>query len=167
MKTFTPVTIVTRLCLVSALLLAGCSGGTKPDSVEAPDGAAQPDAVAQPAGVGESPAAEPTGQGSETSPAAVPTGPYWDDALAAVADKRRKVSGQRRRLAKQVQAKKMTRKELDAAMKKFEAELITPEELELFKRGASNQGYHYLGSAKTFALIGNAFAEAALKLMKR
>ena len=32
----------------------------------------------------------------------------------------------------------------------------------LWKRGASNAGYHYLGSAKTFALMGKAFAEALI-----
>jgi alpha-galactosidase len=32
------------------------------------------------------------------------------------------------------------------------------------KRGASNAGYHYLGCAKTFALMGEAFAEANLQI---
>ncbi len=36
----------------------------------------------------------------------------------------------------------------------------------MWKRGASNAGYHYLGCAKTFALMGKAFAEANLKMMK-
>ena len=34
------------------------------------------------------------------------------------------------------------------------------------ERGASNAGYHYLGCAKTFALMGRAFAEANLTMMK-
>jgi hypothetical protein len=33
-------------------------------------------------------------------------------------------------------------------------------------KGASNGGYHYLGSAKIFAQMGKAFAEANLKLIK-
>ncbi len=33
-------------------------------------------------------------------------------------------------------------------------------------KGASNGGYHYLGSAKIFAQMGQAFAEANLKLIK-
>ena len=37
---------------------------------------------------------------------------------------------------------------------------ITPAEAALWKRGASNAGYHYFGCAKTFALMGKAFAEA-------
>ena len=36
----------------------------------------------------------------------------------------------------------------------------------MWKSGASNAGYHYLGCAKTFALMGRAFAQANLKLMK-
>jgi hypothetical protein len=51
----------------------------------------------------------------------------------------------------------MTRKEL-------EAELISAEEAALWARGASNQGYHYLGCAKTFAVMGEAFAEAILEM---
>ncbi|HIF33276.1 MAG TPA: hypothetical protein EYQ75_16710 [Planctomycetaceae bacterium] len=48
-------------------------------------------------------------------------------------------------------------------LKKFREELITSEEEALLKRGASNAGYHYFGSAKTFGLIGKAFAEAMVK----
>jgi hypothetical protein len=33
-------------------------------------------------------------------------------------------------------------------------------------KGASNGGYHYFGSAKIFAQMGKAFAEANLKMMK-
>ena len=51
-------------------------------------------------------------------------------------------------------------------LKKFEAEVITPAEEAAWKRGASNAGYHYLGCAKTFALMGKAFAEATLQMMK-
>ena len=36
----------------------------------------------------------------------------------------------------------------------------------MWKSGASNFGFHYLGCAKTFALMGWAFAQANLKLMK-
>lgn len=41
-------------------------------------------------------------------------------------------------------------------LKKFESDLISPAEEALWKRGASNAGYHYLGRAKTFALMGRA-----------
>ena len=59
---------------------------------------------------------------------------------------------------------KMTEQEQREYLKKFEAELISPEEAALRQRGASNAGYHYLGCAKTFALIGKAFADALIDL---
>jgi alpha-galactosidase len=52
-------------------------------------------------------------------------------------------------------------------LKKFEADLISPADAALWKRGASNAGYHYLGCAKTFALMGTKFAEATLAMMKQ
>jgi alpha-galactosidase len=61
---------------------------------------------------------------------------------------------------------KMTDEQKNDFMKKFEADLISPAEVALWKRGASNAGYHYLGCAKTFALMGKHFAEANLKLIK-
>jgi hypothetical protein len=61
---------------------------------------------------------------------------------------------------------KMTEEQKREFVKKFEADLITPAEAALWKRGASNAGYHYLGCAKTFALMGKAFAEANLKMLE-
>ena len=60
----------------------------------------------------------------------------------------------------------MTDQQQREYLKQFEAKLISPEEAALWKRGASNAGYHYLGCAKTFALMGTAFAEAVLALQK-
>jgi alpha-galactosidase len=44
--------------------------------------------------------------------------------------------------------------------------VCTPEEARII-RGCSNGGYHYLGSAKTMAQIGQAFAEAMLEMENR
>jgi hypothetical protein len=44
-------------------------------------------------------------------------------------------------------------------------EVLSPKDREVLK-GASNGGYHYLGSAKIFAQMGKAFAEALLPLQK-
>ena len=60
----------------------------------------------------------------------------------------------------------MTEPQQREFLKEFEAKLISPEEAALWKRGASNAGYHYLGCAKTFALMGKAFAETTLQMMK-
>ncbi|MEQ1825112.1 MAG: hypothetical protein ABL921_04175 [Pirellula sp.] len=51
---------------------------------------------------------------------------------------------------------------LDLALK----EVVSPIDRQALK-GASNGGYHYFGSAKIFAQMGKAFAEANLKLIKK
>jgi len=85
--------------------------------------------------------------------AAVPTAPYWAEALEPIYWKRRKINSMHG---------KLHGKEMDD----FKAKTITPEEEALWKRGGSNGDYHYLGSAKTFAQIGKAFAEAMLEMEK-
>lgn len=95
---------------------------------------------------------------------AVQTAPFWDDSLGAIDTKRGKLKATKQSLNKKVKDAKLTQQEADAQAKKFEAELISPAEAALWKRGASNAGYHYLGSAKTFAQIGKAFADALLEL---
>lgn len=52
-------------------------------------------------------------------------------------------------------------KKLDLALE----EVLSPKDKEVLK-GASNGGYHYWGSAKIFAQMGKAFAEALLPLQK-
>ena len=57
---------------------------------------------------------------------------------------------------------KADREKLDLALE----EVLPPKDREALK-GASNGGYHYWGSAKIFAQIGKAFAEAIVKLQKQ
>jgi hypothetical protein len=100
---------------------------------------------------------------------AVPTSPYWDEPLAAIQEKYEKVNQMayllRTKNKNQANADGlMTAERQRAYLKKYEAELITPEEVALRQRGASNAGYHYLGCAKTFALMGKEFAETILKM---
>lgn len=99
---------------------------------------------------------------------AVPTAPFWSDELAAIDDKRAQV----RQMGSLLNNKHkdhanadghMTEAEKREYLKNYEAKLISPAEEALWKRGASNAGYHYFGCAKTFALMGKAFAEALLK----
>jgi hypothetical protein len=56
---------------------------------------------------------------------------------------------------------KADQKKLDLALE----EIFSHKDKEILK-GASNGGYHYLGSAKIFAQMGKAFAEALLALQK-
>jgi len=113
------------------------------------------------------PALLPEFQGNVT---AVATAPFWSEELGAIAAKREQV----RQMSYYLNSKNknhanadghMTDAEKRAYLEKYETELITPAEAALWKRGASNAGYHYLGCAKTFALMGRAFAEATLKMM--
>jgi hypothetical protein len=114
------------------------------------------------------PASLPEFKGNVT---AVRTGPFWDEALGAIQAKRDKV----RQMAYELKNKnaksanadgKMTEAQQRDYLKEYEAKLITAEEAGQWKRGASNAGYHYLGCAKTFALMGEAFAEANLVMLK-
>lgn len=102
---------------------------------------------------------------------AVRTGPFWDEQLGAIQAKRDKVRQMafelRNKNAKSANADgKMTEVQQRDYLKEYEAKLITADEAAQWKRGASNAGYHYLGCAKTFALMGEAFAEANLAMLK-
>jgi hypothetical protein len=114
------------------------------------------------------PAALPEFQGNVV---AVQTAPFWDEKLGAIADKHDQV----RQMSYLLKTKNKNNANADGSMteqqqrdyvKQFEARLISPEEAAMWKRGASNAGYHYLGCAKTFALMGRAFAKSALSMMK-
>lgn len=114
------------------------------------------------------PASLPEFQGNVV---AVPTAPFWDERLSAIADKYGEVRQMgyylRNKHPKYANADgKMTPEQQRDYLKEFEAKTIPPAEVELWKRGASNAGYHYLGCAKTFALMGRAFAEATLTILK-
>jgi alpha-galactosidase len=104
--------------------------------------------------------------------AAVPTAPFWSEELGAIDAKKEKV----RQMGYYLNSKhkdhanadgKMTEAEKREYLKEYEAMIITPADVRLWQRGASNAGYHYLGCAKTFALMGKAFAEATLGMMPK
>lgn len=112
------------------------------------------------------PTAEPEFAGNVV---AIQTAAFWDARLDAIAKKRDKV----RQMAHLLRTKNknhankdgnMTPQQQKEYLKKYEAEVITPEEAATFARGASNAGYHYLGCGKTFALMGKAYAEALLEM---
>jgi hypothetical protein len=102
---------------------------------------------------------------------AVETAPFWSEELGDIDEKREKIGQMRYFLDSKHQDHpnadgRMTEQQKSEYLKKYEAELISPSEVRLWQRGASNAGYHYLGCAKTFARMGQAFAEANLKLLK-
>ncbi|EDM25884.1 hypothetical protein LNTAR_07574 [Lentisphaera araneosa HTCC2155] len=103
--------------------------------------------------------------------ALVQTALYWDERLGVIDEKRSKL----RQMAYLLRTKnknhankdgKMNAKEQKQFIEKYRAELISKEDEELFARGASNAGYHYLGCAKTMAQIGEAFAKQIYTLQK-
>lgn len=101
---------------------------------------------------------------------AVQTAPFWSDELGAIDAKRAQISQMNHFLNSKHKDHAnadgtMTDEQKKEYLKKFEADLISPAEVALWKRGASNAGYHYLGCAKTFALMGKHFAEANLKML--
>jgi len=104
--------------------------------------------------------------------AAVRTGLYWDkqlDAIAAKFGKVRKMSHYLRNKSKGQPNEdgKMTRKQQQEYLKEYRAKVISAKDEAMWKSGASNAGYHYMGCAKTMALIGKAFAEAIVKMEKK
>ncbi|BCX46696.1 sialate O-acetylesterase [Haloferula helveola] len=102
---------------------------------------------------------------------AVETAPFWSDELGAIEEKRGKINQMRYFLDSKHKDHanadgQMTQEQKNEYLKKLEAELISPAEVALWERGASNAGYHYLGCAKTFAQIGKSLAEANLAMIR-
>ncbi len=100
---------------------------------------------------------------------AVQTAPFWPEELGQIDEKRGKVSQMQWFLDSKHKDHanadgKLSDEKKRELVKQFESGLITPAEDALWKRGASNAGYHYLGCAKTFAQMGDAFAEALLTM---
>jgi alpha-galactosidase len=100
----------------------------------------------------------------------VETAPFWSDELGAIDEKRGMIDQMSYFLDSKHQDHanadgRMTQEQKDEFLKKYESDLISPAEVALWKRGASNAGYHYLGCAKTFALMGKAFADANLRMI--
>jgi alpha-galactosidase len=98
---------------------------------------------------------------------AVRTAPFWDMSLDQIIKKRGLYNQRVRQLKNQVKKGELTSEQMAAELKKIEVDAISSQEAAILKRGASNAAYHYLGCAKTLALIGKAFAEATLELQAK
>lgn len=104
------------------------------------------------------PASDPEFKGTVK---AVQTADYWDEQLDRLCKIASEVGSKRKEL---VAEQGLTGEALDKAMAEYEATVWTPEEKEIQRIGASNAGFHYLGSAKMMGQFGKAFAEAMLEL---
>ncbi len=102
--------------------------------------------------------------------ATVPTAPFWDDELGKISLKLSPVSQMRLKLRRKAKGSPnedgtMSLKAREAYLKQMQVDLLSEEEEQLWKRGASSGGeIHYMGSAKFYAQAGKAFAEAMLNL---
>ena len=91
---------------------------------------------------------------------AVQTAPFWDDKLATL---QARVEANWPKVDAKVREEK--NESWENKMKHMSAN-FTPEEWKHYQHNGSNAGYHYLGCAKTFALMGKAFAEATVNLQR-
>jgi alpha-L-rhamnosidase len=107
------------------------------------------------------PAALPEFKGNVS---AVETAPCWDMTLDRIAKKREQLNQKKRSLEKKIKQGEDGRDGLERELTQVKAELASPADTSVWKRGASNAAYHYLGCAKTMALIGKRFAEGILEL---
>ena len=100
---------------------------------------------------------------------AIQTAPFWDKKLGEIDEHSRNISQMNWILSSKNKGGpnedgKMTPEQQAAYLKEYRAKLIPPADEAIWNRGASDAGYHYLGCAKTLALMGKAFAEATLKM---
>ena len=92
---------------------------------------------------------------------AVFTEDYWDLQLSELVNRKGKSKAKQRELSKD---QTLNREQRDKALASYNDRLFTKQELKILQTGASNAAYHYLGSAKILAQIGNAFARAMAKM---
>jgi hypothetical protein len=99
----------------------------------------------------------------------VQTGRFWDHQLAAIDRKQREVSDLERRLRRRHKDTpnrdgSMSEGEIRSYVAEQRLRMVSDADLQSLRRGASNAGYHYLGSAKTMAQIGRGFAKALIEM---
>ena len=56
---------------------------------------------------------------------------------------------------------------IDELSKRIQDILYTPEEQDYIAKNKSNQGYHYMGSAKTYSRVGEALAKAIVEMNRK
>jgi len=98
---------------------------------------------------------------------AVETAPFWDQRVAALREREKKLRPRFDQLKKEVEAGTRTPAEAKAERERIFEETFNEEERVLLLESVSNGDYHYMGSARVIAPIGRAFAEAAATLVRR
>jgi hypothetical protein len=95
--------------------------------------------------------------------AAVLTETFWDMELHGLRAREAEVKQKVKVLQSE---QKLSGEGRQAALRKYQAEEFTRRETEVLQKGVSNAEYHYLGSAKIMAQIGQGFADAMARLLK-
>jgi alpha-galactosidase len=98
--------------------------------------------------------------------AAVRTEMFWDREVAALKAREATLKPELDRIRAEAKDGSRKRAEADAAIEALYADRFNERELVLLRDSVSNQEYHYLGSARILAAIGEAFAESAAALLK-
>ena len=98
---------------------------------------------------------------------------YWPTELDEILAKAKPVKDEFAKKGKELKEQKLNREDQVKAEAKLAEDLraklaatLTKDELFLLENGISNQGFHYLGSAKFFGQIGKAFAESLVTAKK-
>ncbi|MFZ9880030.1 MAG: hypothetical protein ACO3QC_01330, partial [Phycisphaerales bacterium] len=99
--------------------------------------------------------------------AAVRTEAFWDREVSALKEREEAIKPEIERIRAEVKQGTQTRAQGDAAIESLYASRFNERELTLLRDSVSNQEYHYLGSARILAPIGEAFAESAVALLKK
>jgi alpha-galactosidase len=105
------------------------------------------------------PASLPEFKGNVT---AVLTENFWDHQLDEIKNRGGKIKEKSKELEKDSSLSKEERKKI---LDEFKANLYSEDDKKILT-GSSNQGFHYNGSGKIFAQIGEAFANAVYGMMK-
>jgi alpha-galactosidase len=98
---------------------------------------------------------------------AVQTAPFWPEELTPLGKKYATLLGAQSKLVDtQVKEGKLSKEEAAKQLKEFKNKMYSAEDAALLHRATSNFVFHYCGSAKVFAQMGKAFAEALVPLQK-
>lgn len=98
--------------------------------------------------------------------AAVLTERYWDQEVAALRRRERELKPRLDAINRAVKEGRKTPEQGRQEIEALYAETFTPRERELLQTSVSNAEYHYLGSARIMARIGQAFAQAMDELCR-
>lgn len=121
---------------------------------------------------------------------AVETAPFWDEKLQELADRKalmkddskkksgddsndkyadlqKKIGPLQKELADTMEKPGNNRGKVKDIKKQMEDIVYTPEEQEYMAKNHSNQGFHYLGSAKIYSRIGEACAKAIVEMNRK